>query len=85
MAGNLSVTVDHDASLQTTYSYLEKIAVKKGEKVARGAVLGTVGRGHPGSGMPAHVHLSARRDGTYFDPLELYVGSAYDDLLSLSG
>jgi murein DD-endopeptidase MepM/ murein hydrolase activator NlpD len=83
VAGNVSVTIDHDASLQTTYSYLAEIAVKKGQKVSRGTVVGTVGAGHAGSGLPSHVHLSARRDEAYFDPLELYVGSRYDDLLRL--
>jgi len=85
VAGDLSISVDHDAHLKTTYSYLGSIAVKKGQHLDRGAVVGTVGRGHPNSGLPPHVHLSARRDGVYFDPLELYAGSRLDDLLDLTG
>ncbi len=85
VAGNRTVTVDHGGGLRTTSSYLGGISVATGQPVAAGDVIGTSGDGHPGSGLPPHVHLSARRDGNYFDPLELYVGSAYDDLLSLVG
>jgi len=85
VAGDLTVTVDHDAHLKTSYSFLGSVVAKKGQHVERGTVVGTVGRGHPNSGLPPHVHLSARRDGTYFDPLELYVGSRIDDLLDLTG
>jgi len=84
VAGDGSVTIDHDPHLKTSYSYLGSIAVKKGQTVKRGTVIGTVGRGHPGSGLPPHVHLSARRDGVYFDPLELYAGSRLDDLVDLT-
>jgi murein DD-endopeptidase MepM/ murein hydrolase activator NlpD len=84
VAGDLSVTIDHDPHLKTSYSYLGSIAVKKGQRVEQGTVVGTVGRGHPNSGIGPHVHLSARRDGVYFDPLELYVGSRLDDLLDLT-
>jgi murein DD-endopeptidase MepM/ murein hydrolase activator NlpD len=83
VAGNLTVTVDHGAGLLTTYSFLGETRVARGAPVDPGVVVGTVGRGHVGSGLPSHVHLSARRDGFYFDPLELYVGVGYADLLSL--
>jgi murein DD-endopeptidase MepM/ murein hydrolase activator NlpD len=84
VAGNLSVTVDHGEGLQTTYSFLGEVLVPRGTPVEQGEVVGRVGRGHTGTSMPPHVHLSARRDGFYFDPLELYVGSSYADLLSLT-
>ncbi|HVE92511.1 MAG TPA: M23 family metallopeptidase [Actinomycetota bacterium] len=83
VAGNLTVSVDHGGGLRTTASYLGSLAVATGQPVTAGQVVGTSGAGHPGSELPPHVHLSARRDGVYFDPLELYVGSAYDDLVAL--
>ncbi len=83
VAGNRSVTVDHGNGLLTSYSYLGAISVTKGTPVEQGEIVGTVGAGHPGSSLPPHVHLSARRDGFYFDPMELYVGDSYSDLLSL--
>ncbi len=85
VAGDLSVSIDYDSHLKGGYSFLGQIAVRKGQHVERGDVVGSVGRGHPGSGLPPHVHLSARRDGVYFDPLGLYVGSRLDDLLDLTG
>ena len=84
VAGNLSVTVDHAAGIKTTYSYLGTIVAKKNQHVARGDVVGTVGTGHDAS-LPPNVQLSARRNGVYFDPLELYVGSSYADLVQLTG
>ena len=83
VAGKLTVTVDHGGGLLTTYSFLGGTAVSRGTPVEGGEVVGSVGRGHTGSSLPSHVHLSARRDGLYFDPLELYLGDGYSDLLSL--
>lgn len=85
VAGNRTVTVDHREGLLTTYSFLGEVRVARGTPVEPGEVVGTVGRGHSNSSLPPHVHLSARRNGIYFDPLELYVGEAYADLLSLVG
>lgn len=84
VAGNRTVSVDHPDGVRTTYSYLASALVRAGDAVERGRAVGTVGAGHPGSGLGPHVHLSARRGGVYFDPLELYVGSGYADLLSLT-
>jgi murein DD-endopeptidase MepM/ murein hydrolase activator NlpD len=82
VAGNLSVSVDHTGGIKTTYSYLGTIVAKKNQSVHRGDVVGTVGPGHDPS-LPPNVQLSARRNGVYFDPLELYVGSSYADLVQL--
>lgn len=84
VAGNRTVTVDHGGGLLTSYSFLGNILVTKGTPVEQGEAVGTIGTGHSGSSLPPHVHLSARRDGVYFDPLELYMGSSYSDLLSLT-
>jgi murein DD-endopeptidase MepM/ murein hydrolase activator NlpD len=83
VAGNRTVTIDHGGGLLTTYSFLGALRTTKGTPVERGEVVGTVGAAHPGSSLPPHVHLSARQDGFYFDPLALYVGDDYSDLLSL--
>lgn len=83
VVGNDTVTVDHGEGLRTSYSYLDEILVSRGDHLERGDPLGTVGDGHPDGDLPPHVHLSARRDGVYLDPLELYVGTSHADLLSL--
>jgi murein DD-endopeptidase MepM/ murein hydrolase activator NlpD len=84
VVGNKSVTVDHTGGIKTTYSYLGSISAKKGQAVHRGDVVGTVGPGNDKS-LPPNVQLSARRNDVYFDPLELYVGSSYADLIQLVG
>jgi murein DD-endopeptidase MepM/ murein hydrolase activator NlpD len=83
VAGNRSVTVDHAGGIQTTYSFLASVAVKKGAHVLLGDVVGAVGRGHPNEQLPPHVHLSVRRNGTYVDPIGFYVGTSNADLVSL--
>ena len=84
VAGNRTVTIDHGEGLLTSYSFLESATVSEGDTVSLGTVVGTVGRGHTNGDPKPHVHLSARRDGTYFDPLELYVGSSYAELVVLT-
>jgi murein DD-endopeptidase MepM/ murein hydrolase activator NlpD len=84
VVGNRSVTIDHAGGLKTTYSFLGTIAVKRGAPVKRGDVVGTVGASHDAS-LPSNVQLSARRNDVYFDPLELYVGTSYADLVRLAG
>lgn len=82
VAGNRTVTVDHGDGLLTSYSFLGTAAVKKGDPVMSGDVVGAVGTGHA-TNQQSHVHLSARRDGIYVDPVTLYLGSDLRDLLAL--
>lgn len=84
VAGNRSVTVDHGSGLLTSYSFLEEIRATKGQAVELGTVIGTSGAGHPSPARPPHVHLSARRADRYFDPIELYIGAGYADLLAIT-
>lgn len=59
-------------ALVASYLHLGSIAVRRGERVAAGDGLGTVGRSGRPRGAP-HVHLGARRvaGGGYVDPLTL--------------
>lgn len=68
VGGELYVTVDHGDGLRSTYSWLSAIAVRTGDVVTRGTILGASGRGHPGSTVP-HLHFGVRLDGAYVDPL----------------
>ncbi|HVM11405.1 MAG TPA: M23 family metallopeptidase [Actinomycetota bacterium] len=70
VAGERYVSVDHPDGVRTTYSWLASIAVRRGDRIERGAILGTTSRGHPGSETP-HLHLGARFRGVYVDPLLL--------------
>lgn len=64
------VSVDHADGLRTTYEPLE-VAVRAGQLVARGEVLGTLAAGHAGCPAPACLHWGLRRDREYLDPLLL--------------
>ena len=60
------VIVDHGAGWQTRYAHLKRIKVKKGKKVARGAVVGTVGKS--GNATGSHLHYEVRHHGNPVDP-----------------
>lgn len=68
------VLLRHENGWQTQYCHMRKgsIAVREGQRVDRGQVLGQVGLS--GQTMFPHVHLSVRKDGRDVDPFT--VGSA---------
>ncbi len=57
--GNL-VVVNHQAGKQTRYAHLKDIAVKVGQKVQSGEVLGTVGTTGKRDIPPSHLHFEVR-------------------------
>jgi septal ring factor EnvC (AmiA/AmiB activator) len=64
--GNL-VIVDHGAGAFTIYGHLGETRVERGARVARGAVVGTVGLAPAGS---AALYFEVRVDGRPADPLQ---------------
>jgi murein DD-endopeptidase MepM/ murein hydrolase activator NlpD len=74
VAGSLFVSIDHDAGLQTTYSWVSEIDTKKGANVQRGDVIALSGTGHPGTTESTHLHFGVKQDGEYVDPM-LYLGA----------
>lgn len=63
VAGSLHVTVLHRDGIRTSYSFLESVAVRRGETVAQGDAVGTGGPG---------FHFGARDGDTYIDPALLF-------------
>ena len=61
---NLVVTIDHGGGLKTSYSYLDRITVMRGQRIGRGEVIGQAGS------RPFHddVHFSVRIEGVYINP-----------------
>ena len=65
--GNL-IKIEHTGSLQTWYAHLSAFAVKVGDTVKRGQMIGTVGR--TGRTTGPHVHLEVRYEGVHCDPTQ---------------
>nr|WP_245649475.1 M23 family metallopeptidase [Nocardia shimofusensis] len=74
VAGRPLVSVDHEGGLRTTYEPVEA-TVSVGDRVGRGAVLGTLDAGHAGCAAAACLHWGLRRESghrgrpEYLDPL----------------
>lgn len=64
------VVIDHGDGWETQYCHMKKgsVAVRSGDKVQRGAVLGQVGIS--GRAQFPHVHLSVRHNGETIDPFD---------------
>jgi murein DD-endopeptidase MepM/ murein hydrolase activator NlpD len=83
VGGQLFVTLDHGGGLTSTYSWLSAVEVRRGQAVPRGARLGLTGSGHPGGPVP-HLHLGAKLDDAYVDPLSLLGPAPVADLIHLA-
>ena len=66
--GNL-VIVDHGFGLQTKYGHLSGYAVKKGDRVKRGDVIGKLGS--TGRSTGNHLHYEVLANGRLLNPLQL--------------
>ena len=64
----LSSATAQDGSHSIATSKKDSIVVKKGQRVAMGAILGQVGLS--GKTQFPHVHLSVRHNGTVVDPFD---------------
>lgn len=74
VAGALHVVVAHSDGVRTSYSFLAQVAVREGERVARGRALGRAG---------SSFHFGARVGGRYLDPSVLFGGVAVSDAIRL--
>ncbi|HBM90742.1 MAG TPA: hypothetical protein DD400_02540 [Rhodospirillaceae bacterium] len=63
--GNL-VLVRHKGGWVTAYAHLERVVVMRDKKIAKGAMIGTVGT--TGGVASPQLHFEARRDGKPVDP-----------------
>ena len=63
VAGRLVITVVHPGGLRSSYTALGRIAVRRGDRVAGGQVIGLAG---------GPLHLGVRRGDRYLDPASLW-------------
>ncbi|HDQ40184.1 MAG TPA: M23 family metallopeptidase [Desulfonatronum sp.] len=66
-AYGLTVTIDHGSGIITNYAHLHSIAVKNGQNVSRGELLGYMG--NTGRTTGPHLHYEVRLNGIPVDPL----------------
>jgi murein DD-endopeptidase MepM/ murein hydrolase activator NlpD len=63
------VLLSHGGGAYSSYSSLQAISVKKGDRVAKGATVGTVGQSDPD--LPPRLHFEIRPNGgPTVDPLD---------------
>ena len=67
-----TVTIDHSDGMQTIYCGIapEK-ALKVGDAVTAGQVLGSVDTVTAEVAMESHLHFAAKQDGKFIDPMSL--------------
>lgn len=70
LAGRGVVSVAHAGGLRTTYEPVTS-ALRAGDPVTAGQLIGSLEPGHPGCAGPACLHWGLRSGGRYLDPLAL--------------
>ncbi len=63
--GNM-LTIDHGNGFETKFAHCDRILVSRGQKVARGEVVATVGS--TGHSTAPHLHYEVIRDGKHYNP-----------------
>lgn len=66
------VIIDHGFGFETRYAHMNKINVRKGQKVTRGHVIGEVG--NSGLSTGPHVHYEIRKNGETVNPINYFHG-----------
>ncbi|WP_199880674.1 peptidoglycan DD-metalloendopeptidase family protein [Bacillus massiliglaciei] len=62
------VMIDHHNGYKTVYAHLNSIAVKQGQKVEKGTVIGQMGTTGHSTGI--HLHFEVYKNGTLANPLD---------------
>jgi hypothetical protein len=83
VAGSLHVVVAHGSDLRTSYSFLLRVDVHRGQAVARGQIVGLAGGAGPDH-EPGVLHLGLRVGDRYVDPMGLFVPSDLTKLIRLA-
>ncbi len=71
--GNL-VTIDHGDGYTTYYAHQSKVAVKSGDRVRAGQLIGYVGS--TGNSTGPHLHFEVRLNGKSTNPMDYFIVSA---------
>ena len=64
------VTIDHGYGYKSMYAHLNRFAVRKGQKVKRGQLIGYAGSTGKSTGV--HLHYELRKDDVPIDPIHFF-------------
>jgi len=80
------VIIDHGYGYKTLYAHMKKYAVRKGQEVKRGEVIGYVGS--TGTSVAPHLHYEVIKDGRKINPVNFYFNDLnpeeYEKMLEIS-
>jgi murein DD-endopeptidase MepM/ murein hydrolase activator NlpD len=80
------VIIDHGYGYQTLYAHMKKLAVRPGQKVKRGEIIGYVG--NSGVSVGPHLHYEVIKNGRKINPVNFYYNDLspeeYDKMIVLS-
>ena len=78
------VRIDHGFGYVSIYAHMDKISVRKGNRVKRGDIIGYVGSS--GRSVAPHLHYEITKDGKKIDPINFYHGNLspleYENLIN---
>jgi hypothetical protein len=81
------IEIDHGFGFVTRYAHMNEFKVRKGQKIKRGDLIGTVG--NTGSSTAPHVHYEIMKDGRFVNPVNYFfkdlTPEEFDKILELSG
>jgi len=81
-----NVTINHGIGYYTLYGHMSKVAVRAGQKVKRGDIIGYVG--NTGSSTGPHVHYEVIKNGKKIDPINFFfndlTAAEYDKVRELA-
>lgn len=71
------VTIDHGYGYKSMYAHLNRFAVRKGQKVKRGQLIGYAGSTGKSTGV--HLHYELRKDDVPIDPIHFFFNDLTPD------
>ncbi len=81
-----NVIINHGFGYETLYAHMSKIAVRQGQRVVRGDIIGYVGS--TGSSTGPHCHYEVMKNGNKIDPINYFfndlTADQYEKVLEIS-
>jgi murein DD-endopeptidase MepM/ murein hydrolase activator NlpD len=81
-----NIIINHGFGFTTRYAHMNEFAVKRGQKVKRGDLIGYVG--NTGSSTAPHVHYEVKKDGKFVNPVHYFFKdldpAEFDKILELA-